>query len=102
MRILGSTSTKNVVILLVAIPPTSVEAPGPADRFRFHFRLPDRNAAELKPVYVESISDHLSFHRLVWDSGQVLMSFLLDKEPLPHYAILTHARARASFPWILV
>ena len=29
------TSIKNVVILLVAIPPTSAEAPDSADRFRF-------------------------------------------------------------------
>ena len=28
---------KNVVILLLAIPPTSAEAPDPADRFRFRF-----------------------------------------------------------------
>ena len=36
----ASASTKNVDILLVAIPPTSVEAPDPADRLRFRFRFP--------------------------------------------------------------
>ena len=34
----ASASTKNIVILFVAIPPTSAEAPDPADRF--HFRFP--------------------------------------------------------------
>ena len=33
-RASASASTKNLVILLVAIPPTSVEAAVPADRFR--------------------------------------------------------------------
>ena len=33
----ASPSNKNVVILLKANPPTSAEAPDPADRFRFRF-----------------------------------------------------------------
>ena len=39
----ASASTKYVVNLLVAIPPTSAEAPDPADRFRFRFRFPVRH-----------------------------------------------------------
>ena len=39
-RASDSASTKNVVISLVAIPPTSAEAPDPADRFRFRFPGP--------------------------------------------------------------
>ena len=35
---------QNVVILLVAIPPTNAEAADPAYRFRFHFRIPGEMA----------------------------------------------------------
>ena len=41
----ASASSKNVVIFLVAIPPMSVEAPDPGDRF--HFRFPETNAMGL-------------------------------------------------------
>ena len=35
----ASASIKDVVILLVSIPPTSAVAPDPADHFRFRFRF---------------------------------------------------------------
>ena len=40
----ASASTKNIVILFVAIPPTSAEAPDPADRFHFRFFIPGADA----------------------------------------------------------
>ena len=47
-----------VVISLVAIPPTSAEAPDPADRFRFHFPV----SKELKS---DLIFSHMRMHLIL-------------------------------------
>ena len=46
---------QNVVIFLVAIPPTNVEAADPTDRFRFRFHIPanDMRVAKAKELMEE-------------------------------------------------